>query len=159
MSLNSRGSVLGKAGLGLGFFLCPWPRALCLRLHLCCLVSNLWLLSVCLIMVHFLKGLHIAGKLLMHPCAPSGSGEPLAFLVHPRVYRAHRLSTAVGFFKCCVTREIELPSVVCILLTFNLEMRRLLVRNFTISLSSFYHSKLQALFLSTSARDLYLCPF
>ena len=28
-------SVLGKAVLGLGFFLCSWPRALCPRLHLC----------------------------------------------------------------------------------------------------------------------------
>ena len=37
LSLASRGSVLGKAVLGLGFFLCPWPwpRALCPRLHLC----------------------------------------------------------------------------------------------------------------------------
>ena len=37
LSLASRGSVLGKDvfGLGLGFFLCPWPRALCPRLHLC----------------------------------------------------------------------------------------------------------------------------
>ena len=45
LSLASRVSVLGKAVLGLGFFcvlglgffLCPWPwpRALCLRLHLC----------------------------------------------------------------------------------------------------------------------------
>ena len=39
LSLASRGSVLGKAvlGLGLGFFWCPWPwpRALCPRLHLC----------------------------------------------------------------------------------------------------------------------------
>ena len=39
LSLASRVSVLGKAvlGLGLGFFLCPWPwpRALCPRLHLC----------------------------------------------------------------------------------------------------------------------------
>ena len=39
MSLASRGSVLEKAvlGLGLGFFLCPWPwpRALCPRLLLC----------------------------------------------------------------------------------------------------------------------------
>ena len=38
LSLASRGSVLGKAVLGLGFFLCPWPwpwpRALCPRLHL-----------------------------------------------------------------------------------------------------------------------------
>ena len=40
LSLASRGSVLGKAvlGLGLGFFLCLWPwswlRALCPRLHL-----------------------------------------------------------------------------------------------------------------------------
>ena len=38
LSLASRASVLGKAvlGLGLGFFLCPWPwpRALCPRLHL-----------------------------------------------------------------------------------------------------------------------------
>ena len=38
LSLASRGSVLGKAvlGIGLGFFLCPWPwpRALCPRLHL-----------------------------------------------------------------------------------------------------------------------------
>ena len=41
LSLASRGSVLEKAvlGLGLGFFLCPWPcpwsRALYPRLHLC----------------------------------------------------------------------------------------------------------------------------
>ena len=39
LSLASRVSVLGKAGLGLGLgiFLCPWPwpRALCPRLHLC----------------------------------------------------------------------------------------------------------------------------
>ena len=39
LSLASRVSVLGKAvlGLGLEFFLCPWPwpRALCPRLHLC----------------------------------------------------------------------------------------------------------------------------
>ena len=37
LSLASRGSVSGKAVLGLGFFLCswPWPRALCPRLHLC----------------------------------------------------------------------------------------------------------------------------
>ena len=36
-SLASRVSVLGKAVLGLGFFLCPWPwpQALCPRLHLC----------------------------------------------------------------------------------------------------------------------------
>ena len=38
LSSASRVSVLGKAvlGLGLGFFLCPWPwpRALCPRLHL-----------------------------------------------------------------------------------------------------------------------------
>ena len=37
LSLASRVSVLGKAGLG--FVLCPWPwpwpRALCPRLHLC----------------------------------------------------------------------------------------------------------------------------
>ena len=35
LSLVSMGSVLGNAvlGLGLGFFLCPWPRALCPRLH------------------------------------------------------------------------------------------------------------------------------
>ena len=46
LSLASKGSVLGKAvlglGLGLGFFLCPWPwpwpRALCPRLHLCWLM-------------------------------------------------------------------------------------------------------------------------
>ena len=49
LSLASRFSVLKKAvlGLGLGFFLCPWPRfflcswpwprALCPRLHLCSL--------------------------------------------------------------------------------------------------------------------------
>ena len=39
--LASRGSVLGKAvlGLGLGFFWCPWPwpRVLCPRFHLCIL--------------------------------------------------------------------------------------------------------------------------
>ena len=35
-ALSSRGSVHEKAvlGPGLGFFLCPWPRALCPRLHL-----------------------------------------------------------------------------------------------------------------------------
>ena len=41
LSLASRGSVLGRAVLGLGFFLCPWPwpwpRALCPRLHLWCI--------------------------------------------------------------------------------------------------------------------------
>ena len=32
LSLASRGSVLGRVvlGLGLGFFVCPWPRALCM---------------------------------------------------------------------------------------------------------------------------------
>ena len=44
LSLASRGSVLGKAvlGLGLGFFLCPWPwlRALCPWLHLCFKLDN-----------------------------------------------------------------------------------------------------------------------
>ena len=35
LSLVSRASVLSKSVLGLGFFLCPWPRALCPRLHLC----------------------------------------------------------------------------------------------------------------------------
>ena len=44
LSLTSRGSVLGKAvigfGLGLGFFLCSWPRALCPRLHLCLPLHN-----------------------------------------------------------------------------------------------------------------------
>ena len=41
LSLASRVSVLGKAVLGLGFFLCPWPwpRALCPRLHLCQLAT------------------------------------------------------------------------------------------------------------------------
>ena len=36
LSLASRVSVLEKAVLGLGFFLCPWPwpRALCPRIHL-----------------------------------------------------------------------------------------------------------------------------
>ena len=34
LSLTSRGSVLGRAVLGYGIFLCPWPRALCPRLHL-----------------------------------------------------------------------------------------------------------------------------
>ena len=43
LSLASRVSVLGKAVLGLGFFLCPWPwpRALCPRLHLCSLHHSL----------------------------------------------------------------------------------------------------------------------
>ena len=58
------------------------------------LVSNLWLLSVCLIMIHFLKSsVHIVGKLLMHPCVSFCSGALLAFLVHPRVHRAHRLKS------------------------------------------------------------------
>ena len=36
--LGLKGSLLGRAvlGLGLGIFLCPWPRALCPPLHLCC---------------------------------------------------------------------------------------------------------------------------
>ena len=45
LSLASRGSVLGRAVLGLGFFLvCPWPLSLCSRLHLCLLVliSQQW---------------------------------------------------------------------------------------------------------------------
>ena len=46
------------------------------------LVSNLWLWSVCLIMVHFLlqfflKGsAYIVGKLVVHPCVPFCSGAP-----------------------------------------------------------------------------------
>ena len=48
LSFASRGSVLGKAvldlGFGLGFFLCPWPsrwpRALCPQLHLCLLTRK-----------------------------------------------------------------------------------------------------------------------
>ena len=42
LSLSSRVSVLGKAvlGLGLGIFLCPWPRALCPRFHLCLLTHR-----------------------------------------------------------------------------------------------------------------------
>ena len=48
------------------------------------LVSNLWLLSVRLSTVHFLKGsAHIVGKLLMHPCVPFCSGAPLAFFGAP----------------------------------------------------------------------------
>ena len=34
VSLASKGFVLEKSVLGLGFFLCPWPRRLCPRLHL-----------------------------------------------------------------------------------------------------------------------------
>ena len=51
LSLASRVSVLGKAvlGLGLGFFLCPWPRALCPRLHLCCLCFESYILQFNLI--------------------------------------------------------------------------------------------------------------
>ena len=39
LSLASRGSVLERAVLGLGLFLCPWPwrRASCSRLRLCLL--------------------------------------------------------------------------------------------------------------------------
>ena len=40
LSLASRGSVLRRAVFGLGFFLCPWPRTLCPRLHLCTLVNK-----------------------------------------------------------------------------------------------------------------------
>ena len=42
LSLASRGSVLGKAVLGLGFVLCPWPwpRALCPRLHFWLVVTS-----------------------------------------------------------------------------------------------------------------------
>ena len=40
--LASRVSVLGRAVLGLGFFLCPGPRALCPRLHLW-LIVPFWL--------------------------------------------------------------------------------------------------------------------
>ena len=70
------------------------------------LVSNLWLLSVCLIMVHFYSQIfkkgsaYILGKLVMHPCVPFCSGAPLTFLVHPSVHRAHRLkSTDVAYFR------------------------------------------------------------
>ena len=53
LSLASRVFVLGKAvfGLGLGFFLCPWPwpRALCPRLHLCCAVRSSILQSAILL--------------------------------------------------------------------------------------------------------------
>ena len=45
LSLASRVSVLGKAVLGLGFFLCPWPWALCPRLHL-------WFLSLISCTIH-----------------------------------------------------------------------------------------------------------
>ena len=51
LSLASRGSVLGRAvlGLGLGFFLClwPWPRALCPQLHSEQYHSNLAYLNNC----------------------------------------------------------------------------------------------------------------
>ena len=43
LSLALRVSALGKAVLGLGFFLCPWPwpRALCPRLHLWSFTLNM----------------------------------------------------------------------------------------------------------------------
>ena len=52
------------------------------------LVSNLWLLSVCLIMVyfylHFFKSsAYIVDKLVTHPCVPLCSGAPLAFCGAP----------------------------------------------------------------------------
>ena len=52
LSLASRGPVLGKAvlGLGLGFFLCPWPQALYPRLHLwyvLLLIINFSVIIVC----------------------------------------------------------------------------------------------------------------
>ena len=69
-------------------------------------VSNLWLLSVCLIMVYFcfqffLRGsAHIVGKLVMHPWVPFRGGALVTFLVHPSVHRAHRLkSTALRSLK------------------------------------------------------------
>ena len=48
------------------------------------LVSNLWLRSVCLIIVifiyNFLTGsAYIVGKLVTHPCVPFCSGAPLTF--------------------------------------------------------------------------------
>ena len=52
-------------------------------------VLNLWLLSVCLIMVHFylqffLKGsAYIVGKLVMHPCVPFRGGAPPTFFGAP----------------------------------------------------------------------------
>ena len=35
LSLALIGSLPGMAVLGLGFFMCSWPRAVCPRLHLC----------------------------------------------------------------------------------------------------------------------------
>ena len=61
-------------------------------------VSNLWLLSVCLIMVHFFfnGSARVVDKLVMHPCVPFVMVHPQRFLEHPSVHRAHRLkSTAV----------------------------------------------------------------
>ena len=52
------------------------------------LVSNLWLLSVCLIIIHFylqfLTGsAYIFGKLVMHPCVLFRSGASLTFFGAP----------------------------------------------------------------------------
>ena len=46
LALASSIPVLERSVLGLGFFLCPWPQALCPRLHLC---------KICLIWIHFRK--------------------------------------------------------------------------------------------------------
>ena len=44
----------------------------------------------------FLKGsTYIASKFVVHPCVLFRNGAPLTFLVHPSVYRAHRLKSNV----------------------------------------------------------------
>ena len=73
LSLASKGSVLGKAvlGLGLGFFLCPWPwpQALCSRLHLCFLVHSATFCSYrclgCLRLLIAIFGLEVCDVIIM----------------------------------------------------------------------------------------------
>ena len=56
LSLASRGSVLGRAvlGLGVGFFLCPWPwsRALRPQIHICCLFCKKFCKDIILFWCH-----------------------------------------------------------------------------------------------------------
>ena len=106
LSLASRGSVLGKAvlGLGLGFFWCPWPRALCPRLHL-------WYIFRCfnlLLIYYLLKSKSYVLRLIAYeltklvPCVRSArrgalcEAENLPLILSEAIKLKNRLIARVG---------------------------------------------------------------